>query len=267
MLSLSRDLASLCIKLRIRRFDIAVDLRTQIGYYEGKLICWLSGAQRRVGGIAGRSAQLFLTDVDHLASGHESERLRQRLAFALGRELPVSEGPHLRFPHPVRRVPDRIVIHPGAGYPAKQWPIPYWRSLIECLAKECPTGEIFIAGVSTDAALAASIAVGTVASLRLTSTIPEMAELIASASLLIGLDSAAVHIAALCGTRSITIFSGTTDPARWRALGHSRIVTHSVPCSPCWSGECKVPGHPCMTDIVPALVFREIQNSTRSSRE
>jgi ADP-heptose:LPS heptosyltransferase len=136
--------------------------------------------------------------------------------------------------------------------------------LIECLTKDFPKGEILVTGVGSDAALAESIASGTAAVQRLTRTIPEMAELIASASLLVGLDSAAVHIAALCGTRSITIFSGTTDPARWHALGNSKILTHAVPCSPCWSGACNVPGHPCMTQIVPELVIREIRQSIRS---
>ena len=263
-LRLVSDLALLTLRLRIARFTIAVDLRTQVGYYEGKLVCWLSGARRRVGGLAGRSARLFLTHVHDLDSGHESERLRQRLAFALGQDLPFSVENHLRLPPPVRRVPGRIVIHPGAGYPAKQWPVAHWRALIASLAQEFPAGEILVTGGGNDTALATIIAAGTAANLRLTATIPAMAELIASAALLIGLDSAAGHLAALCGTRSITIFSGTTDPTRWRALGQARIVTHSVPCAPCWLGECKVPGHPCMTEIFPSLVFSEVMKSVRS---
>ena len=266
-LRLARDLVFLGISLRAQSFETAVDLRTQTGYYEGKLICRLSGARRRVGGIAGRSARYFLTHVRDLDSGHESQRLRDRLAFALEQELPASKGPHLRFPHPIRRILHRIVIHPGAGYPAKQWPVQHWRSLIGCIAREYPDREILVTGVNADAAHVESIASGTSATPRLTATIPEMAELIASASLLIGLDSAAVHIAALCDTRSITIFSGTTDPARWRALGRSTIVTHSVPCSPCWLGECKVAGHPCMDGIAPEIVFREIVESIRRGGE
>lgn len=255
--TLLQRLLFLTFNLRRRRFDIAVDLRTQLGYNEGKLVCLLSGARHRVGGPGARSASLFLTAVDPTSTGHESERLRARLEKALGTPLTACHVPLLRVSEPAKRRGRRVVIHPGAGHPSKQWPETHWRSLLTQLSAQLPPCEVIVAAASSEAKLAEDVCSGTNATVRLTATIPDLVELITSASLVIGLDSAAVHVAALCGTRTLTIFAGTTDPARWQALGESKILVQPVPCSPCWSGECKVLGHPCMSRITPERVLRD----------
>jgi len=255
--SFSRQLFRLAFGLRKNRFEIAVDLRTQPGYHEGKLVCLLSGAARRIGGPGKRSAKLFLTDIDPTSTGHESTRLRARLERALGSSLPTVKKPIIQNLERAKRNGIRVLIHPGAGHPSKQWPEAHWKSLIHGILSHKPSGQVIIAAAPGDTTLAETISSGTDASVRLTPTIPDLVDLISSASLVIGLDSAAVHISALCGTPALTIFAGTTDPARWHALGNSKFLFHSVPCSPCWSGECKIFGHPCMSEISPKTVLRE----------
>ena len=66
----------------------------------------------------------------------------------------------------------------------------------------------------------------------------ELPAVLKKSSLLIGIDSAAVHIAAAVGIPTITIF-GPSSPVSWAPRGKKhRIIQKDMPCVPCRQKGC-----------------------------
>jgi hypothetical protein len=112
-----------------------------------------------------------------------------------------------------------LLILPGSGSAAKNWPADHFASLAEILAPQLPP--LVLIGPAEAAIvplfrenklpLAEGLELGTVAGLaRL-------------ARGFIGNDSGVAHLAASLGAPGISIF-GPTDPARWRPLGRVEII-------------------------------------------
>jgi heptosyltransferase-3 len=69
-------------------------------------------------------------------------------------------------------------------------------------------------------------------------SIGELAALLSLCRLFVGVDTAALHIAAAVGTPTIGIF-GPTSPVSWAPRGAlHRIVTKDLPCVPCRQKGC-----------------------------
>jgi len=129
------------------------------------------------------------------------------------------------------------IVHLGSGNPAKELPTELWVTVVNGLAE---SGKVVFTGHGTreDAAIEAvrsrlapggqSVNVcgklswdGFVAAVR-------------SAQVLYGVDSAAVHVAAAVGTRSVAVYSGIGGVGRWRPISDLTTVwSNPVPCSPC----------------------------------
>ena len=129
-----------------------------------------------------------------------------------------------------------VVIHPGAGFPARRWPPerfaevarrltkngrrivvtggPNERDLAETVARQ--------AGLPEDAAFAGRLGLG------------ELAALVADAELVISNDTGVGHLATAYGTPSVLLF-GPTAPAGWGPIGDR--PQHVV----LWAGETSDP--------------------------
>ncbi len=94
---------------------------------------------------------------------------------------------------------------------------------------------------------------------RASTALWETLQILADADLLVGLNSAAPHLAYLVGTPAITIFSAANDPARWKALGDNTVLFTPIACSPCQLSRCKWETHRCMEAITPAMVLAAIE--------
>jgi ADP-heptose:LPS heptosyltransferase len=65
-----------------------------------------------------------------------------------------------------------------------------------------------------------------------------------------------MHLAAAVGTRTLAIF-GSTSPVWTRPFGDGhRVLTHSVPCQPCFRRDCDI-GYGCLTGIGTDRAVRE----------
>ena len=136
-----------------------------------------------------------------------------------------------------------IVIHPVSGCPAKDWAIEKYAGLAKRLARKMP---VYIIGAAGDAGIK------TVGGKNIHNTagnlsIKGIATLIKKASLVIGNDSAAVHIASAFNVKSLTLFSGSALYEEWGAYGrNSFILTRDVICRECELAVCDKPVHECM---------------------
>ncbi|MCE9588243.1 MAG: hypothetical protein K8R57_08015 [Verrucomicrobia bacterium] len=248
------SLLKLTWKLRKYDFDYAVDLRTVPDDWRGKLIALLSGARHRIGAIGVGDAMLTLSLADN--SQHESDRILDRIrAIYPGIIVPPAPWVQVLRKRP-RSSHALVLLHPGSGFSSKLWPDNFWRDLVNILASTDPSIELrWLGGVSDrDRISAINAILPTGISSCISASISESLQEIADADLLLGLDSAAPHMAATVGTPAITIFSSANEPSRWKALGDNSIATSHVSCSPCKLKECNQKTHACMENIRPEEV-------------
>ncbi len=153
-----------------------------------------------------------------------------------------------------------VVLSPGArSGSAKSWPAEYWRELAVALAgRQIP---VVVIGTAEQSRLTEAIAggVGGVTDLGGRLAIGELAGLLDNARLVISVDSMPLHLADLCGTRTIGLF-GPTDVARYRPRGTgSMALASGVACAPCYDQRappiCPFGDRLCMRWLEPRAVL------------
>ena len=115
--------------------------------------------------------------------------------------------------------------------PAKRWPVPRWRELIESLP-----GESFVLfGTANDAPIAAAVAAGfgaRVENLAGRTSLPAYAERLRSCRLLVTNDTGGMHLANALGVPLIALF-GPTNPIRTGPVFAAPVVILQPPgCAP-----------------------------------
>jgi ADP-heptose:LPS heptosyltransferase len=160
-----------------------------------------------------------------------------------------------------------VVLHPGSGWPLKNWPVARWAALAATLRDRRgitavvlgSPGEAGIVAAVVDAAAGAAVA-GTQVSLA------GLAALHARARLVITTDNGAAHLAATMGAPLVALF-GPGDPIGYRPSCPStrlRVVRVGLECSPCGTLEhppCGAVTDPaCVTGISIAMVLAAVDD-------
>ena len=164
-----------------------------------------------------------------------------------------------------------IVLHPGSGWPLKNWRAQRWRSLAGELARTHRTRPI-VAGTVGEQDLARKIARGTpTIDLAGRLSLGALAAVHRRARLVVAIDSGAVHLAAAMGAPVVALF-GPGDPDLFAPLAPAsrvRVVRVGLPCSPCGTLEdppCGAALDPdCVTGIGVADVLRAASDLTRQA--
>lgn len=144
-----------------------------------------------------------------------------------------------------------IIVHPAAGWQLKTWPVDRWAATVSelrdrlgfpiLLAGRPADGETLatIRGASRDVHLVIGVPIGVLAALHL------------RARLVVGMDSGALHLAALLGTPVVGLF-GPFAPQRFGPVGGTRTaaIWRGIACSPC--GTLEAP--PCGASAAPACL-------------
>ena len=265
------------LRLRRRGVDLGVDVR---GDFPAAVILWLCGARRRLGWDSGGGGFL-LTDVADFVHGRPEVQSRLALLARLGIEPSQTDEPwrpvfrpsesargrvNVLFGRPSVRLPApwRVVIHVGAGTPAKRWPAEHWRTLIGRIVERYGARVVLVGGPS-DRAVAQAILgpmppVGVVDAAGQCS-VDELAAVLSACDLFIGADSGPAHLAAAVGTPAVVLFSGTNSPRQWQPCGPEvRVLRHRVPCSPCHRQRCPWAHHPCTRGLTPERVAAEVES-------
>jgi ADP-heptose:LPS heptosyltransferase len=124
----------------------------------------------------------------------------------------------------VSRKPEAIVIHPGSGSPAKNWPLQRYVELIRRLKADEHVVRVTIGESERQRWSTGEIAeLAEVADLRQPANYLELLEALSAAHVLITNDSGPGHLAGIIGVPTLSLF-GPTDPAVWRPAG-PRVVT------------------------------------------
>ncbi|UCE33608.1 MAG: glycosyltransferase family 9 protein [Deltaproteobacteria bacterium] len=240
--------------LRGERFELTIDLRAGT---RGAILSFLSGAGIRIGRYSENGElwrnRLFThlvrpkNELDQYSSLH-SLNILAPLDLNIKDPLPVLEVPLEKEDRALEllrkaKVPlDKpiIALHPFSRWGYKEWPIQNYIRLIDHMGSRYPVCFV-ITGTPEEKHRAAEITRGSHANaynLAGRTSISELPGVLKKCSLLIGIDSAAVHIAASVGTPTTTIF-GPSSPTNWAPRGtQHQVVSMNLPCVPCREKGC-----------------------------
>ncbi len=266
--------------LRGARFELTVDLRAGT---RGAILSLLSGASIRIGRYSENGKlwrnRLFThlvrpkNELDQYSSLH-SLNILAPLDISIKDTSPALEVPPEKEDR-AREVLDKakvpndkpiIALHPFSRWGYKEWPIQNYIKLIDYIGSQYPVSFV-ITGAPEEKHRAAEIMRGSranVYNLAGRTTISELPGVLKKCSLLIGIDSAAVHIAASVGTPTTTIF-GPSSPTNWAPRGtQHQVVSMNLPCLPCRRKGCDNSGvSRCLRELGVHEVIAPVERQIR----
>lgn len=155
-----------------------------------------------------------------------------------------------------------IVIHPVSGHISKDWGIENFLILAEKLAKKY---KVIVIGSEKDNDID-KIKGKNIINTAGFFNIKEAGALIKKSEMVIGGDSAAVHIASVYKRKTLTIFSGAALYENWAAYNKNNfILTKDVFCRGCEMLKCNRKNH-CMnfeTEFVYDLIIKILSNKQK----
>jgi heptosyltransferase-1 len=206
--------------LRSRRYEIAIDLQ---GAARSAILARWSGASTIYGAIQPREnlASLWYTRKNVTHRSHVVEQYAEIAQSVIGEARPI---PDAIFPcDPIAEqfiekrlreldLHDFVILNPGAGWGAKQWPAERYGAVAQELARKGIRSFInFGPGEQPLAKIAEEASAGTARALSF--SIGELVALTRRARLFIGGDTGPMHLAAAWHIPVVALF-GPTDPAR-----------------------------------------------------
>jgi len=257
-------------QIRTGRFDLVIDLTDGD---RGAILSFASGAPIRIGYNAeGRIRGALYTEIvrPSRASLHNVEYQLEAIR-ALGlpvvtRQLELQWGEEDEA-FGERWIVERgftgrpfAVIHPGARWWFKQWPLERFAQLSQILWERYRVESVFLGGERESKALSVirrhlSRPFQSAEGL----TLLQLAVIIRRSSLFIGNDNGPMHIAAAVGTPVVALF-GSSDPSIWGPRGSGDVVVYkSVPCSPCAHIGCEMGELNCMRQIGTGEVISAVE--------
>jgi predicted lipopolysaccharide heptosyltransferase III len=261
-------------KIRRLMCDMVIDLSHND---RSALFTFLTGAPLRIGydkiSFVNRRAYTHLVPYRfgeiHTVDHH------LMMAEHLGVPL-VDTNPDLPvFPKETQEVRDRlesagvdnslpyILIHPGARRWYKSWPVDRFAHIGDLIGRHHRIQVVLSGGPSDQAACDAIASRMTARPVNLCGQIalPHLPALIAQSELLIGNDSAPIHIATAVNTPVIALFG----PTRWEnwypRREHDVILTSVYPCRPCGHSklDCPLGDTFCMSAISMESVWESVR--------
>jgi ADP-heptose:LPS heptosyltransferase len=188
----------------------------------------------------------------HPEAGYPSLR-HEVLADALRSMKPVLQ--RVRKPY--------VVIHPGAAWEFKEWPLPLFHTLAKGIVDRCDHDVVIVTELSgrnrgEDPPVEDP---GTDRIHHITGrTLLEVAAIMDGASVMVGNDSGPLHLASLCGVSVVGLF-GPASPELTAPVGRRGIfLYHALACSPCAQRACIQPGDHCMKRISVDEVLEAVRS-------
>ncbi len=166
---------------------------------------------------------------------------------------PAEEAQAARWVEPGRPV---VLVAPGSRSHLKRWAAERYAQVADRLAAE-HQAQVLLVGDAEERAITEKVKRAMkqpAADLAGSTTLRELAALLARAALVITNDSAALHAAEVMGVPSVAIF-GPTDERKYGPRGpRSAVVRRPLVCAPCERALCPY-HHECMQMIAPDEVY------------
>ncbi len=249
----------LITRLAARRYSRAIVFTS---FHQSPLPMALLARLAGIGWVAGSSVDYpgSLLDVRHpRREGHEVDAALDLAAAAGGRQPAGDDGGlAVRRPLPDVDLPvpgdDFVVVHPGASVPARAPAPAHAREIVAELVRRGRS--VVVTGSPGERELCAAVAGAGSIDLAGSTTLPELAAVLARAACLVVGNTGPAHLAAAVGTPVVSLFAPVVPAGRWAPYRTPSIVLgdQRAPCRDSRARTCPVPGHPCLTAISPAQV-------------
>jgi ADP-heptose:LPS heptosyltransferase len=208
-----------------------------------------------------------LLDLRHLVPDaiHEADRALS-LAVAAGFALPAGDHGPLAVRHPLPDVghllpsPDPVVLHPGTSVPARAWPVERYADLARVLTDR--GHDVVVTGGPSERMLTRSVVGDTPAhDLGGRTSLPELAAVLAAASVVVVGNTGPAHLAAAVGSPVVSLFAPTVPAVRWAPYRVPTVLLgdQHAPCRATRVPQCPFPGHPCLTSVTADEVLRAVE--------
>ncbi|MCI0420290.1 MAG: lipopolysaccharide heptosyltransferase I [Acidobacteria bacterium] len=265
-----REILQTISKLRARRYDAALDFQ---GLWKSAVLGRLSGARRLIGFDRGAlkepGCRIFYDEriTPDRAARHVIDIYKELL-----RSLKVTPGPH-RFDLPVpnedeqyiagqlssRQIKDFFVLNPGGGWETKNWAPENYALLHDKLWKATGVPTVLTWGPGEEPLVEEVLrACAGPAPVTFPASLHQLIALLKRAKLFVGGDTGPLHLAAACGTPIVGIF-GPTNPSRNGPFSSEDIVvSHQVPCGPCYKRTCEIYKKECMRLVQVEEIYKAI---------
>ena len=232
---------------RIRRagpFDVAILFPNSL---RSALEARLAGVPRRVGYRGHARGWLVNQPVKrrrHSGRIEHQATTYLRMAQEAGAGIPAQPFPSITNGQRPAGEDCRIGLCPGAEYgPAKRWLPERFAGVATAVSAALPDARWSLFGTSADtgAGEIVATALGEKCANRIGRTsLEQLIEELAVCRLLLTNDTGTMHLAALLGVPTVSIF-GSTEPRKTAPLGQGHaVVRHHVECSPCFLRECPI---------------------------
>lgn len=270
-----KELRNITAKIEEGKFDTALLLTNS---FSSAWRCWQGHIARRIG-YSAHFRRFLLTDPIPWPLGkmHQVD-FYKALLEPLG--IPRSStAPRLFLSEEERReakqrlrklgvLPGKglVGINPGAAYgSAKCWPPERFRELAKALAEE---HYVIFFGASETSSLSRQICSGLserVINVTGSTSLRELAVLIAQCDLFVTNDSGPMHIAAALGVQLIALFGSTDDRATGPYGNLDAVINKRVNCSPCFRRTCPIDFR-CMQEISVEEVLQYAKQKMQKMR-
>jgi ADP-heptose:LPS heptosyltransferase len=169
-------------------------------------------------------AELAYAGPDWRADEHEVHRWCRLVEEGWGVEADPRDLA-LRPPGRAASVRGAVVVHPGAAFGARRWPVDRFAEVARRMQRQghrvVVTGSRAEAPIAEDVASRAALPADAVLAGR--TDLAALAALVAEARLVVAGDTGVAHLASAYGTPSVVLF-GPTPPSRWGPPAHGPHV-------------------------------------------
>ena len=261
--------------IRKRKYDVSV-LSFPSAKFHYNVLSFICGAKRRVGSVYSDNSFKTLTFLNNtpykvIENIHDTE---QNLNLIKKANI-LNSGDYgiEKFPCKISTKSANKIIgfHVGCSKNAsyKRWDVKNWESVIHYLKENHPEYELqfFFGGDEQDELRFFETHSGIKIMKNL--SLNQLKESISQCRLFLSNDSGLMHIAALCGVETISVF-GPSDEKRNAPFGERAIVLNSEcekrPCSHSYTIKshkfnCKFPSKTCLDGVTPVNFIGKISNS------
>jgi ADP-heptose:LPS heptosyltransferase len=251
--------------LKERNFDAAIIFTS---YKQSALpaayLCYLSGIPLRAAGSFEGPGSLLTHRhryKETVPPSHESLRGLELTGFLgfpavepemvlVPREEDEESAARLLERHDVERF---ILVHPGSSASSRAYPPERYTTVVEELRAGSEL-QVLVTGGPGEKDLTRQVAGSAGVPVGGETNFGEFVALVGQAAVIVTNNTGTTHVASALKRPVVTVFAGTNPPEQWGPWRTpSRLITHPVPCAPCYNRVCPI-GHECLTGIAPKTV-------------
>ena len=277
-----REIGRCLSRLRSRRYDVAFDFQ---GLWKSAVFGFFSGSRLLVGFDKAhlKEPSCRILYGKRVSPGAETRHVidlyrtlvasqgavRGQGAFELGVEEQDRSYVDARLAE--HHLEEFIILNPGGGWVTKNWSPLKYGLLHDRIRQQLGLHTVLTWGPGEeDLVREVMAACQGEPPLTFSTTLTQFIALAQRARLFVGGDTGPLHLAAACKTPVVGIF-GPTDPLRNGPFHPSdRVISHPVPCGPCYKRTCWKYQSQCMTLVTVDQVFDAVlrrleRNQTQAS--